>query len=99
MKHPVKETKQTIWILAIDGDTNTHWMTNFDEYSSAIKNRKGWIDFEFPEAHTVDGLRYLPGPNMGGYLTTITKFEISVKTAGSDEYQLVQEGEWENSSG
>ena len=36
---------------------------------------------------------------MGGYLTTITKFELSVKTAGSDEYQLVQEGSWENSSG
>ena len=84
---------------AIDGDTNTHWMTNFDGFSSAIKNRECWIDFEFPEAHTVDGLRYLPGPNMGGYLTTITKFELSVKTAGSDEYQLVQEGSWENSSG
>ena len=84
---------------AIDGDTNTHWMTNFDGFSSAIKNRECWIDFEFPEAHTVDGLRYLPGPTMGGYLTTITKFELSVKTAGSDEYQLVQEGSWENSSG
>ena len=85
--------------FAIDGDTNTAWMTPVNEYATAINEGKGWIDLEFPEAHTVDGLRYLPGPNTGGQFISIADFEISVKTADSDEYQVVSTGTWENTTG
>ena len=85
--------------FAIDGNTSTAWMTDYNGYSSTIKNGLGWIDLEFSEAHTVDGLRYLPGPSTGGYFISIADYEISVKTADSDEYQVVSTGTWENTSG
>lgn len=60
---------------------------------------EGWIDIQYPEPHTVDGLRYLPGPSLGGSFTSITTYEISVKTADSDEYQVVATGDWANTAG
>ena len=84
---------------AIDGNTSTAWMTAYAGYNTTIKNRLGWIDLEFPEAHTVDGLRYLPGPSFSGKFTSITGFEVWVKTADAEEYELITTGSWENESG
>ena len=84
---------------AIDGNTSTAWMTAFAGYSTTIKNREGWIDLEFPEAHTVDGLRYLPGPSLAGSFTSITGYEVWVKTADAADYTLVSTGSWDNTSG
>ena len=76
----------------LDGNTSTAWMTAYSGYNTTIKNNEGWIDIQYPEPHTVDGLRYLPGPSIGGDFTSITTYEISVKTADSDEYQVVATG-------
>ena len=56
------------------------------------------LTFSFPEAHTVDGLRYLPGPVTAGALVTIADYEIYVKTADSADYVKVSDGTWENTS-
>ena len=83
----------------LDGNTSTAWMTAYSGFSTTIKNNEGWIDIQYPEPHTVDGLRYLPGPSVGGSFTSITTYEISVKTADSDEYQVVATGDWANTEG
>ncbi|WP_462416026.1 endo-alpha-N-acetylgalactosaminidase family protein [Eubacterium ramulus] len=83
----------------LDGNTSTAWMTAFSGYGTTIKNNEGWIDIQYPEPHTVDGLRYLPGPTLGGSFTSITTYEISVKTADSDEYKVVATGDWANTAG
>ena len=83
----------------LDGNTSTAWMTAYSGYSTTIKNNEGWIDIQYPEPHTVDGLRYLPGPSIGGSFTSITTYEISVKTADSDEYKVVATGDWANTAG
>lgn len=81
--------------LAIDGDVNTSWMTPYANWSDWSKLGIGWIDLQFPEARTIDGLRYLPDQNGFGYSAhSITDYEILVKTEGSDEYQTVAEGTW-----
>jgi len=84
---------------AIDGNASTAWMTAFAGYGTTIKNREGWINLEFPEAHTVDGLRYLPGPSLAGSFTSITGYEVWVKTADAADYTLVSTGSWDNTSG
>ena len=48
----------------LDGNTSTAWMTAYSGFSTTIKNNEGWIDIQYPEPHTVDGLRYLPGPSV-----------------------------------
>ena len=83
----------------LDGNTSTAWMTAYSGFGTTIKNNEGWIDIQYPEPHTVDGLRYLPGPSLGGSFTSITTYEISVKTADSDEYQVVATGDWANTAG
>ena len=83
----------------LDGNTSTAWMTAYSGFSTTIKNNEGWIDIQYPEPHTVDGLRYLPGPSIGGSFTSITTYEISVKTADSDEYKVVATGDWANTAG
>ena len=83
----------------LDGNTSTAWMTAYSGFSTTIKNNEGWIDIQYPEPHTVDGLRYLPGPSVGGSFTSITTYEISVKTADSDEYKVVATGDWANTEG
>lgn len=83
--------------FVIDGNEETAWFTDYDEYGSELKN--AWIDLQYPEAHTVDGFRYLPAqnePNYGGGITPVVAYEIWVKTADSDEYQKAAEGEWES---
>lgn len=83
--------------LAIDGDSGTAWMTPYDNYSNWSKLGLGWLDLQFPEAHTVDGFRYLPAQDGCGYAPqSITEYEIQVKTEGSDTYQTVAEGTWAN---
>ena len=84
---------------AIDGNTSTAWMTAYAGYGTTIKNREGWIDLAFPEAHTVDGLRYLPGPSLADAFTSITGYEVWVKTADADEYQMISTGSWDNTEG
>ena len=83
----------------LDGNPNTAWMTAYAGYGTTISNRDGWIDLAFDKPHTVDGLRYLPGPNTAGQFISITKYEISVKTADSGEYQTIATGDWENTTG
>ena len=83
----------------LDGNPNTAWMTAYAGYGTTIKNGDGWIDLAFDKPHTVDGLRYLPGPNTGGEFISITKYEISVKTTDSDEYQTIATGSWDNTTG
>ena len=83
----------------LDGNTSTAWMTAYSGFGTTIKNNEGWIDIQYPEPHTVDGLRYLPGPSLGGSFTSITTYEISVKTADSDKYQVVATGDWANTAG
>ena len=83
----------------LDGNTSTAWMTAYSGFGTTIKNNEGWIDIQYPEPHTVDGLRYLPGPSLGGSFTSITTYEISVKTADSDEYKVVATGDWANTAG
>ena len=81
--------------FAIDGDTSTAWITAYNNFGDWTDG-KGWIDLEFPEAHTVDGFRYLPAQSGYNYnLQALTKYIIQVKTAGSDEYRTVAEGDWE----
>ena len=82
----------------LDNDVTTAWMTAYSGYATTIKNGEGWIDLQFPEAHTVDGLRYLPGPVTAGALVTIADYEIYVKTADSADYVKVSDGTWENTS-
>ena len=56
----------------LDGNPNTAWMTAYAGYGTTISNRDGWIDLAFDKPHTVDGLRYLPGPNTAGQFISIT---------------------------
>ena len=44
---------------AIDGDPQTGWMTAYDGWQSLVSSGEGWIDMQYPEAHTVDGIRYM----------------------------------------
>ncbi len=85
--------------FVIDGSDATCWITPWDRYGDMIASGDGWIDLEYPEPHTVDGLRYLPAQAAyGGQLCPTTSYQIYVKTADSDEYQLAAEGSWAEDS-
>ena len=64
MEHTGSNIGKAEYVL--DNDVTTAWMTAYSGYATTIKNGEGWIDLQFPEAHTVDGLRYLPGPVTAG---------------------------------
>lgn len=92
---------------AIDGDPQTGWMTAFDGWSSLVAAGDGWLDMQYPEAHTVDGVRYMASvPSSYNYnVITDADYEIWVKTADAvgdpngerfetEGYQKVAEGTW-----
>ena len=96
---------------AIDGDPQTGWMTAYDGWSSLIASGEGWIDMQYPEPHTVDGLRYMASvPSSYNYnAITDADYEIWVKTAdlaadpngegfAAEGYQKVAEGTWQYDS-
>lgn len=81
---------------AVDGDESTAWCADWNDYGANLAN--AWLDLQFPEPHTVDGFRYLPTQSSykwDGGTHEISKYEIWVKTADSEEYQLAASGEWE----
>ncbi len=97
--------------FAIDGNPQTGWMTAYDGWSSLIASGEGWIDMQYPEPHTVDGLRYMASvPSSYNYnAITDADYEIWVKTADSaadpngegfaaEGYQKVAEGTWQYDS-
>ena len=97
--------------FAIDGNPQTGWMTAYDGWNSLIAAGDGWIDMQYPEPHTVDGIRYMASvPSSYNYnAITDADYEIWVKTADAaadpngegfeaEGYQKVAEGTWQYDS-
>ena len=76
--------------LAVDGDPNTLWHT--DWYGTSRADH--WFQFELTDSYTVDGLRYQPRQS-GNSNGTVTAYEIQVSNDGVN-FETVASGTWEN---
>ena len=74
--------------LAVDGDTNTIWHT--DWYGTSRDDH--WFQFEIDGDYNVDGLRILPRQT-GNTNGIITSYEIQVSEDG-ENFETIATGEW-----
>lgn len=75
--------------LALDGNADTHWHTNW--YENAIRNGTGWYQFDFAETKTVTGVRYLPrsgGQNVNG---KIKKANVLISKDSGESWESAAE--------
>ena len=75
-------------ILAQDNKANTHWHS---QYSPEKPFKDAWYQFNFKEAQTVNGMRYLPrqdGPN-----GKLTKVNVQISTDNGAKWTTVVEGQ------
>lgn len=77
--------------LALDGDTNTRWHSNWTP--DARENL--WFDIELDETMPVNGLRYLPRQDSGNN-GVFTKYRIEVSKDHGETYEAISTGDWKS---
>lgn len=77
--------------LALDGDTNTRWHSNWTP--DARENL--WFDIELDETMPVNGLRYLPRQDSGNN-GVFTKYRIEVSKDHGETYEAINTGDWKS---
>ncbi len=75
---------------AQDAKTDTYWHSQWGV--NAIQAKTAWYQFNFKQAQTVDGLRYLPRPGGANVNGKILKYKIVLTLADQSEREIVTEG-------
>ena len=80
--------------FAIDGNTATHWHTNWAGGANAADVNVRWLGVELKEATLVDGIRSLPRQS-GNTNGSTTEYKIQYKLTEDAEWTDVATGNWD----